>query len=147
MHGFAGTRLYEVWVKMKQRTKNPNNQAYKNYGGRGVGICEEWETDFGAFHQWAVESGYKEGLSIDRIDNEKGYSPDNCRWITRKAQNRNKRSNRFLTYHGITKSMVEWAETVNIHPKVLQMRLDKGWDLGKALTRPVKHYEKKEKES
>lgn len=109
-------------------------------------MCEEWTSDFSAFYQWSIENGYKEGLSIDRKDNEKGYYPENCRWATRKRQNRNTRANRYLTYNGLAKSMAEWAEIAGIHPKVLQMRLNKGWDIKKALTRPVKHYKRKRKE-
>ena len=96
-HGKSNTKLYEVWKAMRRRTKRENSQAYENYGGRGIGICEEWEKDFETFYKWAIENGYREGLSIDRKDNNKGYNPDNCRWTTRKVQNNNTRANRMVT--------------------------------------------------
>jgi len=82
-HGFRKTRLYSVWVTIIQRCENRNDRAYRWYGGRGIGVCSKWRNDFMAFRQWAVENGYKEGLSIDRIDNDGDYKPDNCQFITR----------------------------------------------------------------
>lgn len=84
-------KLYSVWFDIKRRCNYPDNKSYKYYGARGIKMCPEWENDYSAFKKWALENGYEEGLTIDRKDNDKGYSPDNCRWVTRADNNRNKR--------------------------------------------------------
>nr|DAH21853.1 MAG TPA: PROTEIN/DNA Complex catalytic motif, Helix-turn-helix DNA [Caudoviricetes sp.] len=90
-HGYYGTRLYRIYYKMKERCYKPSNDNYKYYGGLGITICDEWLNDFSAFAKWSIENGYDEKLTIDRKDNTKGYSPDNCRWITIQEQQRNRR--------------------------------------------------------
>lgn len=90
-HGMRRTRLYGIWCGMKQRCQNRNNDSYKTYGARGITVCDAWQ-NFEAFKNWALASGYKAGLEIDRIDNDLGYAPDNCGWVS-KTENRKKRSN------------------------------------------------------
>lgn len=109
-HKQSGTRLYGIWQGMKGRCYNPNDPSYKNWGGRGVEICDEWKDDFTCFYTWAVENGYSEDLTIDRIDNNGNYTPDNCRWASQKTQARNRRSNVSITIGRETKPLVEWCE-------------------------------------
>lgn len=91
VHGDAGTKLYHVWANMKQRCLNSRNKRYKDWGGRGITVCKEWLESYDNFKAWALSSGYHEGLSIDRIDNDGDYCPDNCRWATASEQRRNQR--------------------------------------------------------
>ena len=90
-HGGTYTRLYRVWCSMRARCKNPNNEDYHNYGGRGICVCDDWLTDYSAFRDWSEANGYAVGLTIDRIDNDGNYQPENCRWVTMKVQNNNKK--------------------------------------------------------
>lgn len=90
-HGMSKTRLYTIWTDMKQRCGNPNDKYYYLYGGRGISVCSEWKSNFKSFAEWALANGYQDNLSIDRIDNDKGYCSDNCRWATAKEQANNKR--------------------------------------------------------
>ena len=126
-HGQRHTRLYNIWLNMRDRCLIETNPAYINYGGRGIEICEEWD-DFNNFWKWAEKSGYSNELTIDRIDVNGNYCPENCRWVGRKKQSNNKRNNDYLTYKGITKTRQEWAEEYDInveHLRVLLKRFDR----------------------
>lgn len=133
-HGDTNTKLYSIWCAMKTRCTNQNTEAYKDYGGRGICICDEWLNNYESFKTWALNNGYEQGLSIDRIDNDKGYEPQNCRWVTSVAQANNRRSNRLITYNGETHNVTEWASILNKNPKTIFNRLYSGWDVDKALS-------------
>ena len=117
-HGYMGTKLYKCWANMKTRCHNPNVKAYSDYGGRGIKICDEWN-DFKVFKNWALQNGYKEGLTIERLDVEKGYTPNNCIWIERNAQNWNRRDTRYISYKGILKSVGEWRTILGVKHYIL----------------------------
>ena len=114
-------------LNIKQRCNNLNNPRYKDYGGRGITICDEWLNDFMAFYNWSVKNGYQDNLTIDRIDNNKGYSPLNCRWATINEQANNTRSNVYLTYDGKTQTMKEWVNELNVPYGTIKQRHRKGW--------------------
>jgi len=105
--------LYNKWASMLSRCRNPHNKAYKYYGGRGITVCEAWKK-YENFMIWAYNTGYRDDLSIDRIDNDEGYNAKNCRFVKRKEQNRNKKNNRMLTYNGETKCVGAWAEELGV---------------------------------
>ena len=137
-HGGKGTKLYEVWCSMKARCYNPTSKSYSRYGGRGITICDEWRNSFIVFKKWAMSHGYKEGLSIDRIDNNEGYSPDNCRWATTTQQANNKRTTLFIEHNGERKTLHEWAKVLGIKPHTLYHRIYKlGWTIERALSEKV----------
>lgn len=133
-HGQSKTHLYGVWHTMKSRCNNPNAQHYKNYGAVGIAVCDEWNEDFLAFHDWAISNGYQEGLTIDRIDVNGNYCPENCRWITQKEQCNNKGNNRYIEHNGQVKTLHQLADEYGIKYKTLWMRLNTyHWSLEKAL--------------
>ena len=130
------TRLYRIYNNMKQRCGNPHNTVYKYYGGKGVSVCDEWKNSFKEFEKWADEHGYNDSLTIDRIDNTKGYSPDNCRIVSMKEQGNNRKSNRVIEYNGEKKTLMQWAEDLGIDHRTLWRRLEM-WPVEKAFTEPV----------
>lgn len=136
-HGESNSPLYAVWCAMKQRCYNKNNKKYAIYGGKGVGICEQWRTDFATFKAWALSNGYRKGLTIDRIDGDKDYCPQNCRWVDYVEQNHNLKKNKILTLGDKTMCVSQWAKYLGIGRSTLNNRLEKGWSVRKALTTPV----------
>lgn len=112
-HNLAGHILYQTWNAMMQRCYNPNQVAYKNYGGRGIAVCDDWH-DISKFIEWAEINGYKEGLTIERINVNGGYNPDNCKWITKSEQAYNKRNSVKITINGETKCLMQWVHELNI---------------------------------
>lgn len=139
LHGKRHTRLYNAWSNMKQRCYNKNSERYEDYGGRGIEVCQEWLDDFMNFYNWAMANGYRDDLTIDRIDNDKGYSPDNCRWATYKEQANNKRNNVLLLYKGEKKTLGEWAEEVGMGYETLHSRIFiQKMSIEKALNEPLK---------
>lgn len=118
-HGLSKTRMYTIWSGMKDRCSRKNNKNYSLYGGRGIKVCDEWSNDFLAFRNWALDNGYKDNLSIDRIDPNGNYEPDNCRWITLTEQTYNKRNSRKIFHKGIGKTAREWSNILNCSPYAL----------------------------
>ena len=131
-------RLYSIYYGMRTRCYNVSDPGYPRYGARGITVCNEWMNDFLAFQKWAMENGYDENLTIDRIDNSKGYSPDNCRWTDIKTQSNNRRTNRYIEFHDETKTVAEWAEIVGIPRGIIYNRLNSGWNIEAALTTPIR---------
>lgn len=125
-HGLSKTRLHSIWLSMRTRCNNPNSKSYKDYGAKGVSVCSEWQTDFLSFYQWSMANGYAEDLTIDRIDYNGNYCPENCRWVTIAEQARNTRSNRWVTINGETRILSDWAKIIGINRKTLSDRIDKG---------------------
>lgn len=137
-HGKSTSKIYRVWKQMIDRCENENNKSFNTYGGRGVSVCKEWHS-FKNFYSWAMEDGYCENLTIERNDCDGNYCPQNCCWITKSDQSKNRRSNRRITYNGETKLISEWAEELGINRSTLRHRLDDyGWSIEKAFNEPVK---------
>ena len=138
-HGLANTPLYRKFRRMHDRCYNTNSKSYKNYGGRGIKICAEWLKDFTQFYNWALQNGYSPELSIDRIDNNKGYSPENCRWVNKTVQSNNRRTNHFLEFNGERHTLAEWETITKISQDVIYARMVKlHWSVEKALATPVR---------
>lgn len=130
--------LYKIYSGMKERCINPKHVRYARYGGRGITICEEWLHDPIAFIKWGHEHGYQQGLTLDRIDNDGPYCPDNCRFVDWTIQQNNRSSNHNIVFHGTVKTVTEWAREYNMDPSRVMVRLAKGWDVERALTEPVR---------
>lgn len=133
--GGKKSKLYRVWSRMKERCFNPNSFAYKDYGGRGIRVCDEW-LDYEPFHKWSILNNYREGFSIERVDNDGNYEPSNCKWIPISQQASNRRSVRYLTFNGQTMSVTEWGEKLDLKPTNILTRLRRGWTVERALTTP-----------
>lgn len=130
-HGRSYDPIYNVWQRMIARCYGRYSDSFANYGGRGITVCERWRNSFEAF---LVDMGERpEGTQLDRIDNEKGYSPENCRWATIKQQNRNRRGNRFLTLNGRTLTVAGWAEELGLRVGNVYSRLSRGKSVEEAL--------------
>lgn len=126
-------RLYHIWIAMKARCNNPTAHAYEQYGGREIKVCPEWNDNYLNFKDWALSHGYNDNLSIDRIDNNKGYEPDNCRWVSPLKQANNKRNNNYLVYQNETKTIAEWARQFNINYKWFYRHIKKGFTIQQIL--------------
>lgn len=140
-HGKRYTRLYKVHTSMIQRCTNPNAHGYENYGGRGIKVCDEWK-EYSSFEKWAKENGYDETAkhgkcTLDRIDTNGNYEPDNCRFVNMQVQQRNRRSNHLIAFNGETHCLKEWAEIIGISYGTLCKRIAYGWSIERALTAPL----------
>ncbi len=132
-HGQSSKRIYQTWQNMKERCFNPKRARYKSYGGRGITMCEEWRNDFKAFYDWAMANGYKDNLTIDRIDVNGNYEPKNCRWVPFEYQFYNKTNTRYITYKNQTKSLALWCKELKLDYDKIRDRLSVlHWDIVKA---------------
>lgn len=124
-HGMTRTPIYRRWQAMKARCGNPNNSEYRNYGGRGISVCSRW----GVFEDFVADMGrsFSENLELDRIDTNGNYEPSNCRWVSRTAQQRNKRNNHSLEINGEKKTLVEWGEETGLKANTILTRIRRGW--------------------
>ena len=130
-HGLSQTPVYKVWKRMIQRCRNKRHKRYKDYGGRGIAVCERWQSSFENF--FADMGPRPEGLSLDRINNNKGYSPENCRWATPNQQTNNARSNRRIACRGISQTTAQWARMLGILRRTISWRHSRGWPAEQAL--------------
>lgn len=133
-HGMKYTKIYRVWCAMKERCNNSHNKHYKHYGAKGISVCEDWSRYFLSFYEWAMSNGYKEGLTIDRINSNGNYCPENCRWVTQAQQNRNYSRNHFLTFKGETLCLKDMAIKYGIKPATLLFRLKTGNSIEESLS-------------
>ena len=135
-HGGKGTRLYQIWKTMRERCNTPSCNSYKHYGAKGITICKEWD-DFNVFREWAINNGYSDKLTIDRIDVYGNYEPSNCRWATYKEQANNTTKNHRVEFNGQNLTLSEWADVTGIKMGTIWNRLKKGWSVSDTLTKAV----------
>lgn len=151
-HGFSNRkkeieRLYRIWIGMKRRCCDVNDKQYHNYGARGITICEEWVNNYAVFREWAYKNGYADNLTIDRINNDDGYYPENCRWTTMQVQSNNRRVNHFVTYNGETHTLAEWQRITGIKDDLIGSRLKKGFPIEKVFYKGNLRYYKAEEQA
>lgn len=139
-HGMTNSRIYNIWRRMRYRCYSNRDEHYKNYGQRGVAVCKEWLNDFSNFYNWAISNGYKDNLTIDRIDVNGNYEPLNCRWVDMKVQSNNKRNNHYISFNNEIHTISQWADLHNIRETTLCERLKRGWSMEEALTTPTRKY-------
>lgn len=142
-NGFSHTRLYPIWKSLIARCYNPKNQRYNVYGARGIKVCDEWKEDFLSFRKWAYSNGYDESskrgdCTIDRIDNDKNYCPENCRWVSLSRQQRNTDKTIIFEYKGVKKPLIDWCEELNLPHHTIRWRYSKWGNIDKVLTQPIR---------
>jgi hypothetical protein len=133
-HGKSNTRIYKSWAHMVARCNNPNDNAYKHYGGRGITVCDEWTTFEGFYKD--MGSSYRDGLTIDRINNNGNYEPSNCKWSTYEEQGNNKRNNHIIEYNGISKSIAQWEKELGYPKDLISAILRRKWSVDRAISTP-----------
>lgn len=136
-HGKSKTRLFSIWQNVKRRCYNPNFKHFHYYGGRGISMCDEWRNDFNSFYKWSTSNGYDSHLTLDRINSNGNYEPNNCRWLTRKEQSNNTRRNHVFTINNESKTIAQWCELYNVpYERVRQRVMNYDWNILDALTTP-----------
>lgn len=135
-------RLREIWRGMLKRCENPRCKDYRHYAGRRIRVCKEWH-DFDTFESWAMSHGYRDGLTIDRVNNNKGYEPGNCRWVSRKAQASNRTTNTRYTLDGKTQTLQRWSEETGVPVDRIVHRMEHGWTFERAVRTPLRVYTRK----
>lgn len=142
----SDSKLYNTWASMKDRCSNHKSNNYKNYGMRGIKVCDEWKNDYSTFKQWALENGYDEkggkNCSIERIDVNGNYCPENCKWATAKEQMNNTRRNTVIEYNGKQMTLAQWADYLGMNYSSFMSRWSRGWTMEKIANTPVRHYGK-----
>lgn len=133
-HNLYNSRIYNIYQGMKKRCLKPSQKDFIRYGARGITICQEWKNNFINFYNWAIKNGYKDDLTLDRIDVNGNYEPSNCRWATLKEQANNKRTNKVLFYNNENHNVTEWAQILNIPRHRIYQRLNAGWSINEALS-------------
>lgn len=136
-HGESQTRLYRIWCAMIKRCENEHTVGFENYGGRGISVCHEWRNSYTSFRDWALSHDYRDDLTLDRIDVNSGYDPDNCRWATHGEQMNNTRRNKTFEYNGERHTLREWSEITGVPYHRLRGRVSyRGWTIKQALELP-----------
>lgn len=144
-HGKRHTRLYSIWRDMIRRCESKTRYAHEHYYDKGIRLCDEWRNDFNSFYDWALNNGYTDELTIDRIDVNGNYEPNNCRWVTMKVQCNNRSNNRRISYNGAIHTLSEWEDITGIKSSTIRERIYKyGWSIEDALTLPTKKVIKNE---
>lgn len=136
-HNKSNTRLYNIWKNMKHRCNNPNNNKHKFYYDKGIKVCNEWLNDFMSFYNWAINNGYQDNLTIDRINNDGNYEPNNCRWATVTEQNNNQSTNIKIKYNNNIYTMKQFCKKYNLKRETLDYRLKNNWDIEKIINTPT----------
>lgn len=134
-HGLSNSRLYKIYNNIKSRCYNSNTPQYKDYGGRGIQLCTQWLRDFTTFYNWSLNNGYEDSLTIDRINVDGNYEPNNCRWVSKSTQSNNKRNN--IMFKGETLSV--YCRKNNINYRTVKDRLLRGWSIDDAVSKPIEH--------
>ena len=127
--GQLNKRIYGIWQKMIHRTTKPNDPDYKIYGGRGIKVCDEWLNDYLAFEKWSLSHGHDNSLTIDRIDNDGNYSPENCRWADKFTQNNNRSISHRISYKNKTMTVTQWSREFNLIDSAVSFRVSQGWSM------------------
>lgn len=136
-HNMTKTRLYGIYKNMLSRCYREKDIHYPSYGARGITVCEEWKNDKECFFEWAMNNGYADNLTIERKDNDKGYSPNNCTWVTKEMQYKNKRQNIMITHNGKTMCAEDWSKETGIPATTIRWRYKHGWEVEKIFNKPL----------